>query len=94
MRRNNIPGFRSNVRWKKIIAAIFYLIMLGILLVPQGITFGDKLLVSIEKIFGMVIPLYADFNIKNLRDKLPLFKRKKVGSTIIGTILFLFVFQW
>jgi len=93
MRRNNIPGFRSNVMWKKIIAAIFYLIMLGILLVPQGITFGDKLLVSIEKIFGMVIPFMLIFNIKNLRDKLPLFKRKKVGSTIIGTILFLFVFS-
>ena len=67
--------------------------MLGILLVPQGITFGDKLLVSIEKIFGMVIPFMLIFNIKNLRDKLPLFKRKKVGSTIVELSYF-FVFQW
>lgn len=82
-----IPGFRTGTKWKMVLASIMYLIMLIIIFYPTGLTMRDKIISSIESIlfFGVVLILVA--NVGDIRSKLPLFKKKKIGYNILGGIL-------
>ncbi len=82
-----IPGFRTEKRWKKIIAIIGYLFMLLILFLSDGITNGDKIVTFIERFLCLSIPFILITNIGDIRNKLPLFKSKRKGNIIIGMIL-------
>ena len=93
-----IPGFRTNKLWKKVIAVMGYLAFaLGIFGIIAGKTYGnatDQLIYHvgglIMYIFVFLVVLIIGFNFLGIRDKLPLFKRHKLGSGILGVILTLF----
>jgi len=82
-----VPGFRTNKKWKKIVAIIGYLLMILVLFVSTGVTFGDKVLTLIERVLLISVPFVLITNLGGVRNKLPLYKSKKKSKTIIGTIL-------
>lgn len=83
----HVPGFRTNRKWKKVIAIIGYLFMILILFMSEGVTFGDKMVTFVERLLFLSVPFVLIANIGNIRNKLPLYKSKKKGNTVIGTIL-------
>ena len=94
-RKNIIPGFRTNKRWKKIIAVIAYVyIVIATLGAMTPLDYGnetDKILQSVEglvmSLFVFVIPMIVITNFMGIRDKLPLFKRHKLVSTIVASFI-------
>ena len=89
-----IPGFRTNQTWKKIVAVIGYLV-LGLTFIMMAIPYDygnnrDKLIQSVSGIILVVllivIPLMIFTNFMGVRDKLPLFKKRKIFHTILGSL--------
>ena len=90
---NNIPGFRTNTKWKKIIAIIGYLFILLMLIICfTGQLWYDKLLHELE-ILIFIAPIYIfATNVGNIRSKLPLIKGKKMLTKLIVISLYIFIF--
>ncbi|MCY6371025.1 TcaA NTF2-like domain-containing protein [Clostridium ganghwense] len=80
----HIPGFRTGKRWKMFIAVIGYIIMISGIFTPTGVTVGDRILGIIEYLILFIIPFLLITNVANIRNKLPLFKKRKVLYNILG----------
>lgn len=85
-----IPGFRTGKTWKKIVAIIGYLCMAFLfwaILQGEDDKIGNFFALASVTIFPFVILT----NVGGIRDKLPLFRKHKVVTNILGTIATLFV---
>lgn len=102
MEKNNeklkdiIPGFRTNILWKKVVAVFGYifLIFVFVAILTSPSEYGNRADASIEKIYNAVtalmiigIPFVIITNFMGVRDKLPLFKKHKIGFTILGSFI-------
>ncbi len=94
-----LVGFRTNKLWKKIIACIYYLFCIIMLIVairdvPEiKANIYDMFIYKTTMIlnalsFSIPILFISNFNIK---DNLPLLKRKKIWSDILGFIIIAFL---
>lgn len=92
---NNLWGFRTNKLWKKIIATFYYLFALNLIITTLNDTpqisaklydFLINKLSSFLKASAFLIPILfiSDFKFK---DKIPLLKKKKLWSDILGFII-------
>lgn len=88
-------GFRSNVKWKKILSSIYLVIcvlyLLTILFVGRenGVGWWDFVVSKIEAIIILVMMLlpYIVLSEGPIRDKLPLFKNRTKTSTVLGAFI-------
>ena len=83
----HVPGFRTNKRWKKIVAIIGYFFMIITLFTSTGVTVGDKILTLLQSVLLIYVPFILITNVGNVRNKLPLYKSKKKNRTIVGVSL-------
>lgn len=88
-----IPGFRSNIYWKKIIALFGYLFILlcYIILASTKGNAIDRLLECVNFTIMMIAPLFFFLNFLGVQDRLPFFRSPKRSSKIIGYLLFIVV---
>lgn len=87
--RKYVPGFRTNIVWKKVIAVIYYLFIgLGLPLdiSRNGSSTGRSALV-VEDLLYFVLPVFLFTNFMDFHSKLPLLKSKKRIVRIFGYIL-------
>ena len=90
-----IPGFRTNTLWKKVVALLGYTIFfLELFEIVTSKTYGnstDQVIYRVEQfaiyIFIFFVVLIIGFNFMGIRDRLPFFKKHKIGSTILGIYL-------
>jgi len=82
-----IPGFRTETKWKMALATIGYLSILIVLFNQTGATLRDKIInvLTVMIFFGVSISLLA--NVGNVRSKLPIFKKNKIGYNILGGLI-------
>lgn len=82
-----VPGFRSGHKWKMALAVIFYLFMIIIILNPSGITLRDKIVWIIQYLILLGIPFVLITNMGNIRNKIHVFNKKTVKSTVISVFI-------
>ncbi|MCA5013329.1 MULTISPECIES: serine/threonine-protein kinase [unclassified Enterococcus] len=91
--RKYVPGFRTDIVWKKVIAVVYYLFI--VIFVPQDISekqsFNAQLAVTLEDIIVFILPIFLFTNFMNFHAKLPLLKSEKLTSRILGYVLLSFV---
>lgn len=84
-----IPGFRSNVGWKKAVGVVGYIFIALVLFIPvNAYTAGDYCLSFLEKLLFFIVPYILIFNIGGLRKRLPLGKSPKTVVSLAGAIFF------
>lgn len=86
-----IPGFRTGHKWKMVLAVIGYWMFIIILLEFKGATIGDKFVELLQKLIMIGIPFVLITNLGNVRNKLPMFKKKKKLSTALGIFVTLII---
>ena len=94
-RKSIVPGFRTNKRWKKILAILGYVCFAFVLLaVSSPYDYGnerDRIIQSISGIISVIIlvgiPFVLATNFMGIRYKLPFFKKRKILHTIFGSFL-------
>ncbi|GGC86081.1 serine/threonine-protein kinase [Enterococcus wangshanyuanii] len=87
--RKYVPGFRTDIVWKKVIAVIYYVFIgLGLPLdiMRNGSSNGRSGLV-VEDLLYFVLPVFLFTNFMDFHSKLPLLKSKKRIVRIFGYIL-------
>lgn len=82
-----VPGFRTNKLWKKILAVLFYIGLIGVLLDPKGVTAGDKFIATIETVVIIGILFVIVTNLAGVRNKLPLFNSNKKSKILLGYLI-------
>ena len=91
-----IPGFRTNTFWKKVVAIFGYifLIFIFIVILTTPSEYGNRTDARVEKIYNAItalmitgIPFIIITDFMGIRDKLPLFKKHKIGFTILGSFI-------
>lgn len=90
-----IPGFRTNKKWKKILAILGYIcfaLVFWAVMIPYD--YGndrDRIIQSVSgaalMILLLVVPFLLITNFMGIRHKLPLFKKRKISSTILASFL-------
>lgn len=86
---NKVPGFRSNVTWKKVVAIIGYVCIVLALFVPfNAETVGDYWVSFFERLIFIAVPFVLLLNVGNIRSKLPICKSSKAKISLAGAILF------
>ncbi|MGE5607261.1 MAG: hypothetical protein ACM3YE_16415 [Bacteroidota bacterium] len=88
----SIPGFRTGVWWKSVIAIFGYLTIVISLIATESKNFQDVIIDLIQKIvmFGVLYILVT--NVGGIRNKLPLFKsKKKLAGFIVFGIVYLVI---
>jgi len=89
------------VKIKKIIKMTLWTIIILLLLIGPFATSGfgnkqDKLIDIVQYYLGVIIlviiPVILITNVKKIRDRLPLFKRHKLSTTILASIVTYFIF--
>ena len=86
-----IPGFRTGRKWKMIIAVFVYWMFIIILLDFKGVTISDKFVNLLQTLIMLGIPFALITNLGNVRNKLPMFKKKTIGSTALGIFVTLII---
>ena len=94
-RKSIVPGFRTNKRWKKILAILGYVCFAFVLLAMLSpYDYGnerDRIIQSISGIISVIIlvgiPFVLATNFMGIRYKLPFFKKRKILHTILGSFL-------
>ena len=85
-----LPGFRTGKIWKKIVAIIGYLCMaffFWAILSGEDNKIGNFIAGATITIFPFVILT----NVGGVRDKLPLFRKHKIVTNILGTVITVFI---
>lgn len=88
---SQLPGFRSNKRWKKIVSIVLYVCIVLLAIVLMGI--GDSTLSALDNtvsrwqgfvifVFLVLIPYILISNLGDIRTKLPLFSNGSVFKKI------------
>lgn len=97
---SKIPGFRTNVLWKKILSIIIHLILviiLSLLLtgIPSNIPTQDhsiyKAINAVGAITFIIIPYILISNLFGIRSKLPLYKSTKFIPKAVAILLTVFL---
>lgn len=83
-----IPGFRSGVLWKKLIAISGYILLVMFLFIDTTVSVGDYLLSFLERFLVLSVPYILVFNVGGIRDKLPFGKSKNKKISFLGAVLF------
>jgi len=94
-RKSIIPGFRTNKKWKKVVAIIGYVLMILVMWIaiqPQdyGLPSDRKWQMISNGIYCVVCFIYPFVILTNflgIRNKLPLFKRHKFLHTCLGWVV-------
>lgn len=86
-----IPGFRTGVIWKMLIAVIGYVYMCLLLLNSRGVTPKDTVINLLTFIIIVGIPFILATNLGNIRFRLPLFKNNTLKSNIMGILVVLLI---
>lgn len=86
-----IPGFRTGVIWKMVIAVIGYVYMCLLLLNSRGVTPKDTVINLLTFIIIVGIPFILATNLGNIRFRLPLFKNNTLKSNIMGILVVLLI---
>lgn len=91
-----IPGFRTGVKWKKIISSVVHVILLIIIIVLFSYypNYSDNSMDKILDVFTkglfivgiIVVPYILCTNILGLRNKIPFFNKKTIMGFIGGVI--------
>ncbi len=92
-----MPGFRTRTPWKQLAALIGYPILLVLTYVYMSYQMNhvasarDGILLGINNfvvvLCMMILPFILITNIKDIRNRLPLFKEKNVSRKIVGTAI-------
>ncbi|WMJ81759.1 serine/threonine-protein kinase [Clostridium sp. MB40-C1] len=82
-----IPGFRSGKKWKGIIACFWYLVLIISMIVPNGNSFLDDLIIF--SLCLILTILYTNF--LNIRNYIPLLKKEQIHFRILGYIVCTFL---
>lgn len=83
-----IPGFRSGIWWKKLIAISGYILLAMFLFIDTTVSVGDYLLSFFERLLVLSVPYILVFNIGGIRNKLPLGRSKNRRVSFLGAVLF------
>ncbi|MEW4370980.1 hypothetical protein [Paenibacillus kandeliae] len=97
---SQLPGFRTNKRWKKIVSIVLYVVMVLLAIVLMGI--GDSTLSALDDtvsrwqgfvvfVFLVLIPYILISNLGNIRTKLPLFSSGTVFKKVMAWIMSLLI---
>lgn len=88
---NYIPGFRSNVKWKKIISVIGYIFMFLLILLIL-ISSGDSLSILLSAYFlFIIIPFIILTDLFNISKKISFFQNKPILFRIIFLPIVFFI---
>ncbi len=82
-----IPGFRSGHTWKRIIACLWYSILITALFIYTGNSFLEDL----DMVLFMLSLTCLYTNFLNVRNRLPLLKKQEIIFKILGYILYTFI---
>lgn len=100
---SKVPGFRTGMLWKKIVSVVMHVFLLMIIIIlissnPDGNVsqihqFMYKMVTCFFILCFIAVPYILATNVANIRDRLPLFRRKTVFGILMGVVLsFIFVF--
>ncbi|NFV11529.1 serine/threonine protein kinase [Clostridium sporogenes] len=82
-----IPGFRSGHTWKRIIACLWYSILITALFIYTGNSFLEDL----DMVLFMLSLTCLYTNFLNIRNRLPLLKKQEIIFKILGYVLYTFI---
>lgn len=97
---SQLPGFRSNKRWKKVVSVVLYvfIVLLAIVLIGTGDSTVSALDNTVSRwqgfvifVFLVLIPFILISNLGNIRTKLPLFSNGTAFKKIMAWILSLVI---
>lgn len=96
-----MPGFRTRTPWKQVAALIGYPILFVLIYVYMSYQMNhvasarDGILLGIHNfvvvLCMIILPFILITNIKDIRNKLPLFKENNIGRRFAGTALTVFL---